>query len=128
MESSITIMDVQKNMIERVGSASAVVYSAIKAIRVRLNVRVVSDSQLSRITGIPRSSVGDAIGRLIRSGDVVRVGKASRGWAYYLPNADAVAEDSPTHREEIVPAQVSPSLPPSLSRLAALASALDALD
>ena len=128
MGRSITIMYVQKNMIERVGSASAVVYSAIKAIRVRLNVRVVSDSQLARITGIPRSSVGDAIGRLIRSGDVVRVGKASRGWAYYLPNTGAPGEDSPTHREESVPAQVVPSLPPSLSRLAALASALDALD
>ena len=128
MGRSITIMHVEKNMIERVGSTSAVVYSAIKAIRIRLNVRVVSDSQLSRITGIPRSSVGDAIGRLIRSGDVVRVGKASRGWAYYLPNDDAVAEDNPTHRGEIVPAQVTPSLPPSLSRLAALASALDALD
>ena len=128
MGRSITIMHVEKNMIERVGSASAVVYSAIRGIRIRLNVRVVSDSQLSRITGIPRSSVGDAIGRLIRSGDVVRVGKASVGWAYYLPNDDAVAEDSPTHRGESVPAQVTPSLPPALSRLAALASALDALD
>ena len=128
MGRSITIMHVEKNMIERVGSASAVVYSAIRGIRIRLNVRVVSDSQLSRITGIPRSSVGDAIGRLIRSGDVVRVGKAPRGWAYYLPNADAPGEDSPPHRGESVTAQVTPSLPPSLSRLAALASALDALD